>query len=94
MEPIIPWSGDFSGIDQVPKFFEAIFHSVDVESFDAQEFIAQDDAVVSLGTFGCKVRTTGKSALTRWAFIWRFREGRVCSYEQFHATGLAEAFYG
>jgi len=56
------------------------------------EFIAQGDTVVSLGTFGFKVRATGKSARTRWAFIWKLREGRVCSYEQFHDPALAAAF--
>jgi hypothetical protein len=32
-DTIVPWSGDFSGKTQVPRFFEAIFQSVDVEAF-------------------------------------------------------------
>ena len=89
-DPIVPWGGDFTG--RVDKFFEAIGHSVDVTAFTPGEFIAQGDTVASLGEFGCRVRATGKSALTRWAFIWKLRDGRVSSYEQFHDPALANAF--
>jgi ketosteroid isomerase-like protein len=89
-DPIVPWGGDFTG--RVDKFFEAIGQSVDVTAFTPGEFIAQGDTVASLGEFGCRVRATGKSALTRWAFIWKLRDGRVSSYEQFHDPALANAF--
>jgi ketosteroid isomerase-like protein len=91
-EPIVPWSGDFSGKDRVPRFFEAIFQSVEVETFEPQEWIADGDTVVSLGEFGCRVHTTGQQSHTRWAFIWKFRDGKICSYEQFHDPALAAAF--
>jgi hypothetical protein len=89
-DPVVPWGGDFSG--RVDKFFEAIGQSVDVTAFTPGEFIAQGDTVASLGEFGCRVKATGKSALTRWVFIWKLREGRVYSYEQFHDPALANAF--
>ena len=91
-EPVVPWAGDFSGKQSVPKFFAAIAGAGETTSFVPDEFIAQGDTVVSLGTFGFKVRATGKSALTRWVFIWKLREGRVCSYEQFHDPAIAAAF--
>jgi len=92
LEPIVPWAGDFSGKASVPKFFEAIGGAVEVTSFTPAEFVAQGDTVVSTGEFGCKVRATGKSSTSRWVFIWKFQEGRVTSYEQFHEPGLAAAF--
>ena len=92
MESVVPWSGDFSGKDRVPQFFKAIFQSVDVDVFTPQEWIAQGDTVVSLGEFGCRVRATGKASRARWVFIWRFRNGKICSYEQFHGPALAAAF--
>jgi ketosteroid isomerase-like protein len=92
LEPEVPWSGDFSGKASVPRFFEAIFGSVDVLSFTPREFVAQGDTVVSLGEFGCRVRATGKQALTPWVFVWKLREGRIASYEQFHAPEISAAF--
>ncbi len=91
-DAIVPWAGDFSGKDRVPRFFEAIFQSVDVEAFEPDEWIAEGDAVVSLGEFACRVRATGKRSRTRWAFIWKCREGKICSYEQFHDPAITAAF--
>ena len=92
LEPIVPWSGDHSGKDFVPAFFGAIFGSVDVTAFNPQEFVAQGDTVVSTGEFGFTFRATGKSDLSRWVFIWKFRDGMISSYEQFHDASIAEAF--
>ena len=92
IEPIVPWSGDFSGKSRVPRFFEAIAGAVDVLAFEPKEWIAQGDTVVSLGGFRCRVRSTGKTSDSRWAFIWKFRGGKISSYEQFHDPALAAAF--
>jgi len=92
LEPIVPWGGERSGKANVPSFFQAINDSVDVESFVPGEFIAEGDTVVSLGTFGCRVKATGKTANTAWVFIWKVQDGVVTSYEQFHDPEIADAF--
>jgi ketosteroid isomerase-like protein len=92
LDPIVPWSGDFSGKERVVKFFEAIFHSVDVEAFEPIEWASAENTVISIGEFACRVRATGKRARARWAFLWKFRDGKVCSYEQFCDPALAEPF--
>lgn len=89
-EPVVPWAGDFSG--HVEDFFKAISDSVDVLGFEPAEFIAQGDIVVSLGMFACRAKSTGKSANTRWAFVWKLANGKVLSYEQFHDPALAGIF--
>ena len=91
-EPIVPWGGDYSGKNGVPKFFEAIAAAIDVTAFNPLDFIAQGDTVCSVGELGCTVRSTGKHADSRWVFIWKLRDGKVYSYEQFHEPTLAEAF--
>lgn len=88
----IPWAGDFSTRARVPQFFAAIYENVEVLGFEPTEFVTEGDTVVSLGTFSCTVKATGKSASTKWVFIWKFEGDKVCSYEQFQAPGLAAAF--
>jgi len=90
----VPWSGDFSGKSNVPKFFQAIYETVDVSNFEPREFIGEGDVVVSTGTFGCTVKSTGAKSLARWVFLWRFRGDKVCGYEQFHGPELDAAFRG
>ena len=92
LDPIIPWSGDHSGKEFVPAFFGAIFGSADVTAFEPQEFIAQGDTVVSIGSFSCHARANDKDATSRWIFIWKFHDGMVSSYEQFHDENLTGAF--
>ena len=92
MIPLCHGAATFPGKIQIPRFFEAIFQTVEVEAFEPKEWISDGDAVVSLGEFGCRVRATGKRCRTRWVFIWKFREGKICSYEQFHDPALAAAF--
>jgi ketosteroid isomerase-like protein len=92
LDPVVPWSGNYSGKNNVRTFFEAIFTSVDVEAFEPMEWIADGDKVVSIGRFVCVARSTGKRADTRWVFIWRFHHGMVNSYEQFHDESISDAF--
>ena len=92
IEPFVPWSGDRSGKTNVPSLFQAIDDSVDVLSFTPGDFVAEGDTVVSFGSFGCRVKATGKSATTAWVFVRKLRDGLVTSYEQFHDTAIADAF--
>lgn len=91
-DPVVAWGGDSSTKPRVAQFVQALGDSVDVTAFTPGEFVAQGDPVASMGEFGCRARATGKSALTRWVFIWKFQDGRVSSYEQFHDPALAAAF--
>ncbi|HLK14799.1 MAG TPA: nuclear transport factor 2 family protein [Fimbriimonadaceae bacterium] len=91
-DSIVPWGGDFSTKVRMPEFFRAIAESVDVLGFEPHEFIAQGDAVVTLGSFSCRSKVTGKTADTRWIMVFRFRDGLVHAYEQFHDPAIAEIF--
>src|ERR1700754_737490 len=70
LDPVIPWGGEFTK-SEIPRFFDAVYSSVDVAVFDPQEWISLGDTVVSVGRFGGKVHRTGKSFVTRWAFLWK-----------------------
>ena len=42
--------------------------------------------------YAFKVRATGKTDDSPWVFIWKLRDGKVVSYEQFHDPAFAAAF--
>ena len=92
VDPMVSWAGDFSGKARVPAFFDGIFRGVEVEGFEPLETIGQGDTVISTGWFACRGRETGKSARTRWVFVWHFRNGQVSSYEQFHDPAVEAVF--
>ena len=91
-DKVVPTSGDWSGKAKVPGFFQAIGDNIDVTAFVPREFIAQGDAVVSLGDLDFTVRRNGKSGTSQWIFVWKLRDGKVSSYVQFHDASLADAF--
>ena len=91
-DPIVPWAGDFSTMAKVPLFFKAISDNVEVLGFEPIENISCGETVVSIGTFTCRANSTGKATTTKWIFVWKFRDGKVQSYEQFHDGALVDIF--
>ncbi|HWA84211.1 MAG TPA: nuclear transport factor 2 family protein [Fimbriimonadaceae bacterium] len=90
LDPVIPWSGDFTGHPQ--DFFKAIADSVDVLGFEPGEFVVYGDTVVSMGTFASRAKSTGKSSNAKWIFVWKLSGGKVVSYEQFSDATMAAMF--
>lgn len=92
VDPVVPWAGDYSTKARVGGFFSALNDAAETTAFNPAEFVAQGDTVVSMGEYGFKARATGKSSMGRWVFVWKLRNGKVSSYEQFHDPSIAEPF--
>ena len=92
LDPIVPWAGEFSGKDNVARYFQALGASVDVTDHAVNAVVAQDEAVVAMGDVSFSVRETGKTGSSSWVYIFKLANGHVQSYDQFNDTGLAEAF--
>ena len=92
LEPIVPWSGDYSGKDNVPKFFQALGGAVEVSEHPVHQIVAQGDTVMAKGDVSFRRRSTGKAGESRWVYIFTLRDGRITGYEQFNDPGLAEVF--
>jgi hypothetical protein len=63
LEPTVPWSGDFSGKANVPRFFDAIANSVQTTAFTPQESSRTLTRSCPRGEYGCTVNATGKTSL-------------------------------
>ena len=92
LDPIVPWAGEFSGKDNVARYFQAIGGSVDVGDHPVDAVVAQGDTVVAMGDVSFSVRETRKIGSSSWVYIFKLANGQVQSYDQFNDTGLAEAF--
>jgi uncharacterized protein len=92
VDPVVPSGGDWSGRANVAGFFAAIGGNVDITSFEPADFVAQGDTVVSTGRFGGTARPTGRAIDSEWVMIYRFADGRLASWDQFHDGALAAAF--
>src|SRR6266581_642623 len=86
LDPVVPWAGDFSGKDDVSRFFQAIGSSVDVTDHPVNAVVAQGDTVVAMGDVSFSVRETGKIGSSSWVYIFKLANGQVQSYDQFNDT--------
>lgn len=92
LDPIVPWAGEFPGKANVGSFFEALGSSVEVTDHPVNALVAQGDVVVAMGDVRFRVRETGHAGSSSWVYIWKLRDGKVVSYDQFNDAGLAQAF--
>ncbi len=92
LDPVVPWSGEYTGKGDVTRYFQALGGAVDVADHPVTSLVAQGDTVVATGDVSFRVRNTGKLGASKWVYIWKLDDGHVRSYEQFNDTGLATAF--
>jgi ketosteroid isomerase-like protein len=88
----IPNPGRLQGKAQVAKFFEGIGATLDFHEFNPNEFIAQGDVVVALGTWDATVRGTDVRIQDVFAMVFRLRDGKIADFRQYSDSRLyAEA---
>src|SRR3989454_11236054 len=79
LDPIVPWAGEFSGRDNVARYFQALGGSVDVGDHPVNAVVAQGDTVVAMGDVSFSVRETGKIGSSSWVYIFKLANGEVQS---------------
>ena len=92
LDSSVPWTGEYAGKANVPSFFQALGGSVEVSDHPVNQLVAQGDTVVAIGDVSFIVRSSGKAGSSSWVYIWKLRDGKVYSYDQFNDPGLAQAF--
>lgn len=78
-----PYGGVYVGIDAIVKNVLTPL-GAEWENFtaDTDEFIAQGDTVVSVGTYRGTYRKTGRRVEAAYAVVWKVKDGRVQSLDQ------------
>jgi ketosteroid isomerase-like protein len=91
---VIPYAGEFNTPDQVKeKFFVSLASTQKDYALKADEFVAQDDKVIMIGSYGATVNATGKHFDLSLVHVWTIQEGKVTRFINFTNTaGVAEAY--
>lgn len=78
-----PYGGVYVGIDAIVQNVLTPI-GTDWTDFTAvpDEFIAQGDTVVSVGTYRGTYRRTGKRVEAAYAVVWKVKDGKVRSLDQ------------
>lgn len=79
-----PYAGTYIGLDEVTKNVFSRLGSEWIDyKFTPEDYVANDDKVVAYGTYSGTYKITGKPFSARVAHVWKLKDSRIVSFEQF-----------
>jgi len=86
-------SGTRHGRDGVAEFFKTLNQSQEVIAFEPQQFIAQGDKVVVLGSYSFRVKGTHQQFDSDWAHVFTILNGQITRFQEFTDTAAVAVAY-
>jgi|SRR5436190_24134264 len=79
-----PYAGAYIGLENVTKNVFSRLGSEWIDyKFTPEDYVASDDKVVAFGTYSGTYKLTGKAFTARVAHVWKLKDGKIISFEQF-----------
>ena len=75
------------------EFFQALAAAEDIQVFDQEDFIAQDDRVVVTGRTKALIRSTGRTVENEYVHVFTIAGGKVQRFVEFFDTAAATEAY-
>jgi len=89
----IPHSGPRRGRHEAAAFFETLTAVEEPVEFRRDEFLAQGDRVVVLGTYRARAKSSGGHWESDFVHVWTVREGRIARFDiQYNTAAAVEAY--
>lgn len=79
-----PYAGTYIGLESVTKNVFSRLGSEWIDyKFTPEDYVSSDDKVVAFGTYTGTYNKTNKNFESRVAHVWKLKEGKIISFEQF-----------
>ena len=79
-----PYGGTYIGLENITKNVFSRLGSEWIDyKFTPEDYVASDDKVVAYGTYTGTYKITGKSFTARVAHVWKLKDRKIISFEQF-----------
>ncbi|MDH6253781.1 ketosteroid isomerase-like protein [Chryseobacterium sp. H1D6B] len=79
-----PYAGTYIGLEEVIKNVFSRLGSEWIDyKFTPEDYVAGGDKVVAYGIYSGTNKSTGKPFEARVAHIWKLKDGKIISFEQF-----------
>lgn len=79
-----PYAGTYIGLESVTKNVFSRLGSEWIDyKFTPEDYISNNDNVVAYGTYTGTYKLTGKAFSARVAHVWKLKDGKIISFEQF-----------
>jgi len=83
---VLPIFGKWQGKDQVKQWFMTLASMTDCEPFRHVQYIASGDTVVAAGWSKVTFKSTGKVVDGPFVHVFKFRNGKIASWQGFEDT--------
>jgi len=79
-----PYAGTYIGLKNITKNVFSRLGSEWIDyKFTPEDYVASDDKVVAYGTYKGTYKLTGKAFTARVAHVWKLKDEKIISFEQF-----------
>ena len=68
------------------RYFAGLTTDMEMIHYTVDQYIAQDDRVVAMGTTSWRVKATGKTFTTPKVDVVRFKDGQIISFFEYYDT--------
>lgn len=84
--PAVPFTSARKGHAEIIEYLQGLTDAWAMDSYDIDEYVAQGDRVVAIGSTSWTNKQTGKIMRTPKIDIWRLRDGKIIEYSEFYDT--------
>ena len=93
--PTIPYSGRRKGPAEIEEYFKLLLETQSNPNLEVEEFVAQGDTVVAIGTYGATIKTTGSSMRSPVVLTFHIRDGKIAKHMVIGDTSaLSDSYLG
>ena len=90
---VIPYAGDYHGINEARSFFETVLSSVDIHQFEPEQFLSDGNMVTVTGQLHLTARRTGRPIKSDFVHVITVQDEKWLRFRDFMNTAVAaEAF--
>lgn len=89
--PEMEFSRPASGPGTLARYLEALQRDWQLLEMIPEEFVAQNDRVVMIGSGKVRFRRSGKVASSPLVHFWRFKDGKAVEFREYYDTAGAFA---
>jgi ketosteroid isomerase-like protein len=82
----VPFTRQRSGRSEFIEYLEELTHDWEIVFYRIDEYVAERDRVVAIGSCAVKNKLTSKIATTAKVDVWRMRDGKAIEFAEYYDT--------
>ncbi len=87
----VPFTAPIRSKDTLRTYFDGLIGNWTMIHYTVNEYVAEGDRVVAIGSTSWKNKHTGKTFETRKVDVWKFKNGKAVEFYEYYDTAKVAA---